>query len=105
MRSNVWLAPVGAGNALGEADLTALVSDVNPIAELDEGCIGAKLDISQIAKGEVHLEIEPTSSGLEITGWVDDLDITRRVVVVAINGVCTNAIEAMGHLVDDLLCR
>ena len=29
----------------------------------------------------------------------------RRVVVVAINGVCTNAIEAMGHLVDDLLCR
>ena len=29
----------------------------------------------------------------------------RRFVVVAINGVGTNAIEAMGHLVDDLLCR
>jgi D-alanyl-D-alanine carboxypeptidase len=29
----------------------------------------------------------------------------RRVVVVAINGVGTNAIEAMGHFVDDLLCR
>ena len=29
----------------------------------------------------------------------------RRGVVVAINGVGTNAIEAMGHFVDDLICR
>ena len=29
----------------------------------------------------------------------------RRVIVVAINGVSTNAIDAMDHFVDDLLCR
>jgi D-alanyl-D-alanine carboxypeptidase len=29
----------------------------------------------------------------------------RRVVVVAVNGVGTNAIGAMGHFLDDLLCR
>jgi Glucodextranase, domain B len=93
------VAGVVAGNALREADLTALLADLNPVARFDEDCIGARLDITKVDKGAVSLEIDPRASGLHVEGYVEDVDLT---VAVTYRLTCESTVETVHVKVDRL---
>lgn len=102
-------APIGAqlGRtgmiALGEAlaasakaiDFTAAAKPLNPIFDND-GCLGARVDITSVTVGKVGVELVPKADSIETTVVVEDTLVTLRAgyEVACIGGSATITVRA-----------
>ncbi len=75
------LALIGdvAAAALTKLDLGDAAAELNPIVDLPVPCLGARVDISRVAKGRVRMAITPVAGGLALDGELDDIAVGLHV--------------------------
>ncbi len=111
-------SPVGAfasaaalksvGNAVATAakaiDYTAAVQPLNPVYD-NSGCLGATIDITNVALGEVDVGLAPTANALAANVTIDNVVVTLHAgyKVACIGGSTTITVKASAaHLTGNL---